>query len=109
MNTRLGNQTVFGGIVAVLAIAILLGAKATLAAIATAVALLVLLMVLQGVRIARQEFSSRQPTDATARTADSADAAAGTDGKLRYDANGNVASRTDFNCHTITYNDTLNR
>ena len=64
MNTRLGNQTVLGGIVAVLAIAILLGAKATLAAIATAVALLVLLMVLQGVRIARQEFSSRQPTDA---------------------------------------------
>lgn len=64
MNTRLGNQTVLGGIVAVLAIAILLGAKATLAAIATAVPLLVLLMVLQGVRIARQEFSSRQPTDA---------------------------------------------
>jgi len=56
LNTRLGNQTVLGGIVAVLAIAILLGAKATLAAIATAVALLVLLMVLQGVRIARQEF-----------------------------------------------------
>jgi YD repeat-containing protein len=40
----------------------------------------------------------------------SADAAAGTDGKLRYDANGNVASRTDFNGHTTTYSyDTLNR
>ena len=64
METRLGNQTVLGGIVAALAIAILLGAKAAAAAMGTAVAVLLLLMVVEGVRIVRQEFSNHQSTDA---------------------------------------------
>jgi hypothetical protein len=64
LDTRLGNQTVLGGIVAALAIAILLGVKAAMAAMATAVALLLLLMVVEGVRIVRQEFSNHQFTDA---------------------------------------------
>lgn len=64
MNTRLGNRTVLGGIIVALAVAILLGAKATVVAMGTTVGILFLLMTVEGARTLRQEFSNRQSTDA---------------------------------------------